>query len=56
MEGDETMAAIKKRYAEAQARGDTAAMKSAHADARRCVRSTAIPAARTARTTSARAM
>ena len=27
------MAAIKKRYAEAQARGDTAAMKSAHADA-----------------------
>ena len=33
VEDSAQMAAIKKRYAEAQARGDTAAMKSAHADA-----------------------
>lgn len=33
VEDSEQMAAIKKRYAEAQARGDAAAMKSAHADA-----------------------
>ena len=33
VEDSAQMAAIKKRYAEAQARGDTGAMKSAHADA-----------------------
>lgn len=33
VEDSAQMAAIKKRYSEAQARGDTAAMKSAHADA-----------------------